>query len=290
MTLPADTPIACGIAGWSYLDWDGFVYPPGVRDRLAFIAPYVDVIEINSTFYRPPSPSTAASWAARTARLPGFAFTAKLHRDVTHKGRIEPDMVRAFREGLAPLADAGVLRHLLAQFRYDFGDGPDNRAHLASIRDAFGAIAHLTFELRHNAWQAPNALYFLNGLGVGVANLDYPTARGSFNLRACRIGAHAYLRLHGRNADAWFSRHAGRDETYNYLYTAPELEEIKVRALDLARGSKSLTLIANNHYHGKELVNALQLKAMLTGEPVQAPPLLAARYPELRAVMAPKGA
>jgi uncharacterized protein YecE (DUF72 family) len=286
MTPAAAGSIACGIAGWSYPDWNGYVYPPGVRDRLAFIAPYVDVIEINSTFYRPPSAGTAASWVARTAGLPGFAFTAKLHQDVTHKGVIEPRMVDAFRNGLAPLVEAGALRHLLAQFRYDFGDSPVNRTHLETIRDAFGDMAQLTLELRHNAWQAPNALHFLKGLGVGVANLDYPLTRSAFNLQRCRVGAQAYLRLHGRNADAWFSRDAGRDETYNYLYSAPELEEIKARALDLARGSQSLIVIANNHYRGKELVNALQLKAMLSGEPVKAPPLLAARYPELRAVLA----
>ncbi|MBN1557384.1 MAG: DUF72 domain-containing protein, partial [Lentisphaerae bacterium] len=167
-----------------------------------------------------------------------------------------------------------------------FADTEDSRARLGRIRDAFGDITHLTLELRHNSWQAPGALDFLGGLGVTVANLDYPTARDAFNLRRCTVGDDAYLRLHGRNAKAWFSRGADRDETYNYLYGPDELKQIASRALDLAGMSQTLTLIANNHYQGKELVNALQLKAMLKNERVRVPAPLLAKYPVLRAVAA----
>ena len=48
--------IRVGVAGWDYPDWEGPVYPPGSGrrlDRLGYLARYVDVIEINSTFYRP---------------------------------------------------------------------------------------------------------------------------------------------------------------------------------------------------------------------------------------------
>ena len=34
-----------------------------------------------------------------------------------------------------------------------------------------------------------------------------------------------YLRLHGRNTKAWFSK-AGRDDTYNYLYSKDEMDSI----------------------------------------------------------------
>jgi uncharacterized protein YecE (DUF72 family) len=104
--------------------------------------------------------------------------------------------------------------------------------------------------------------------------------RDSFSLRLCTAGEHAYFRLHGRNAKAWFSK-SGRDETYNYLYPDREIADIVKRALALAKMSKTLTLVANNHYQGKEMVNALQLKAMLSGARVAVPPPLAAKYPEL---------
>jgi uncharacterized protein YecE (DUF72 family) len=279
-------PIFCGVAGWSYPDWDGYVYPRGERDKLRYVAGFVDMIEINSTFYRPPDARTAASWLARTADLPGFFFTAKLHQDITHKGRLEPATVAAFHDGLRPLAEAGRLRHLLAQFRYDFADGGVERDHLRAIRGRFGDLSHVTLELRHNSWQAPEALEFLRGLDVSVANLDYPVARNSFNLAHCDVGRHAYLRLHGRNAKAWFSKDAGRDKTYNYLYGPAEIEEIVKRAVALARASATLTLVANNHYQGKEAVNILQIKARLAGKPVPVPPLLAEKYPPLKDISA----
>ena len=273
--------ISCGIAGWSYPDWDGYVYPPGTKDKLRFIAGYVDVIEINSTFYRPPDPRTAESWADRTADLPDFFFTAKLNRDITHRGIIDPQMTDTIHRGFEPLVKENKLKHLLAQFRYDYANTPETRAHLKKIRDNFGNITNLTLELRHNSWQSPSALEFLRELNVSVANLDYPTTRNSFNLHLCDVGKHAYFRLHGRNAAAWFNKQAGRDETYNYLYSGKEVDQIADRGMQLAGISKTLTLIANNHFQGKEAVNILQIKSRITGNKVPVPPGLAAKYPAL---------
>lgn len=276
--------VACGVAGWSYPDWNGFVYPPKTADKLRYMAGFVDCIEINSTFYRPPEAATVASWVARTRDLPGFYFTAKIHQDVTHRGLIEAPMVEAFRKGFEPAVEEGMLRHLLAQFRYDFGDRTETRRHLEMVADAFGGVANLVLELRHNSWQAPGALEFLRGLGVTVANLDYPTARDSFNLNLCTVGRHAYLRLHGRNSKAWFSKGAGRDETYNYLYDGRELDGLVARVRELAKMSATLTVIANNHYQGKEAVNALEIKARLAGGRVPVPPLLREKYARLEAI------
>jgi uncharacterized protein YecE (DUF72 family) len=276
--------IACGVAGWSYPDWKGYVYGPGVKDELRFVAGYVDMIEINSSFYRPPSARTVESWAQRTSDLPGFFFTAKLHQDVTHRGLVEAAAAEAFCHGFEPLVRDGRLRHLLAQFRYDFADAPQARDHLRRVRAAYGDMTNLTLELRHNSWQAPGAMEFLRSLGVTVANLDYPTARDSFNLRCCTVGEHAYLRLHGRNAKAWFSSGAGRDETYNYRYSSKELDDIVRRAVEIASMTKSLTLVANNHYQGKEAVNILQIKSRLSGQKVPVPPQLAKKYPELEEI------
>ncbi len=273
--------IFCGIAGWSYEDWNDYVYPRGTKDKLRYIAGYVDTIEINSTFYRPPSAKNSESWKNRTSDLPHFFFTAKLHKDITHKGKIEQSTVDAFHQGLKPLADADKLKHLLAQFRYDFADTPENREHLQAINTKFRDISNLTFELRHNSWQSPDALEFFNKEKVTVANLDYPLTHNSFNMRHCTVGKHAYLRLHGRNRKAWFSKNAGRDETYNYLYSDKELRQIVSRTIELAKNSRTLTLIANNHYQGKEAVTSLQLKSMLTEEKIDVPKRLAEQYPQL---------
>jgi len=56
-------PIRVGTAGWAYEDWNSIVYPerPGRGfDRLGLMASLFDTNEINSTFYRIPSPRTTA--------------------------------------------------------------------------------------------------------------------------------------------------------------------------------------------------------------------------------------
>lgn len=281
---PEKGRIHFGIAGWSYPDWEGVVYPKGAGDRLEYVSRYVDMVEVNSTFYRPPERRLTAAWLQRTSKRPGFFFSAKIHQDVTHKGSLDPELVRSFSEGLAPLIEAGKLRHLLAQFRYDFTDTPANRDHLSRIRDSFGSLAELVVEVRHVSWQAPQALEFLSSLGVTVANLDYPFSRTGFTLRECLVGTNGYFRLHGRNRAAWFDKDAGRDETYDYLYSPEELEGIKARALNLLRGYRSLTVVGNNHFRGKELANVLELKALISGERVPVPEGLLAEYPRLAAI------
>jgi uncharacterized protein YecE (DUF72 family) len=284
MSATGNTPIRVGIAGWSYDDWNGTVYPPRTRDKLCYIAPFVDVIEINSSFYRTPTPRTVESWVRRTENLPALRFTAKLPQEITHRQHLSTDGIAAFRDAFLPMQEAGKLSHLLAQFRYDFGDTPAHRDHLKAVCDHFGDMPNLTLELRHGAWQQEEALDYISGLGVTLANLDYPVAQNGFDMQSRTIGEHAYMRLHGRNAKAWFDSKAGRDDTYNYRYSPDQIDGIAGRAVQIASLSKSLTLVANNHYKGKEVANALQIKALLTGDEVDVPPMLAKTYPDLNAI------
>ena len=269
-----------GIAGWSYPDWKGIVYTGSGIDELQYVSGFVDCLEINSTFYRPPVESNSESWLRRTAARPGFFFTAKLHRDFTHEGKIDPVVVKQFHKGFEPLLQEGKLRHLLIQFRYDFSDSPQSRRHLAKIVENFRQTFTLAVEVRHKSWEAPDALNSLKDLGVAVCNLDYPTGSNSFNLQRCIVGEHGYFRMHGRNREKWFSK-AGRDETYDYYYNDQELSQIKQRVEGLAGAFKTLTVIANNHYRGAELANAIELKALLSRQKQPVPEGLVKAYPSL---------
>ena len=63
--------IRVGVAGWSYPDWEGIVYPASKAvgfDRLSYLARYFDTLEINTSFYRIPAPATAARWASVRCR------------------------------------------------------------------------------------------------------------------------------------------------------------------------------------------------------------------------------
>lgn len=276
-------PVYIGIAGWSYPDWEGIVYTDPKADQLEYVSGYVDCIEINSSFYRPPSARNAQSWLQRTASRPEFFFTAKLHQSFTHEGKIDPTVVRQFHEGFRPFLEAGKIKQLLAQFRYDFADTAVGREHLTKIVSHFKDAFCIVVEVRHKSWEAPGSLNFLQDLGVAVANLDYPVSRQSFNLQHCTVGKDGYFRMHGRNAEKWFSK-AGRDEVYNYCYNEQELAGIKERLDVLGKAFESLTVIANNHFRGAELANAIELKALVSGPKQPVPEGLLKTYPRLAQV------
>jgi uncharacterized protein YecE (DUF72 family) len=244
-------------------------------------------VEINSTFYRPPDEKNVRAWLAKTAEKPEFFFTAKLHRDITHEGKIEAQTVRQFHDGFAPMLEAGKLRTLLVQFRCDFADDAGNREYLSRIAKNFSDAFSMAVEVRHKSWQMPDALEFLEGLRVSVCNLDYPTGPMSFDMQLCKVGLNGYFRLHGRNAEKWFSK-STRDETYSYYYNEKELAQIKHRVDELAKAFDTLTVIANNHYRGAELANALELKCLLTDEKQFIPEGLLRTYPNLARIASNK--
>ncbi len=254
-----------GVAGWSYEDWKGVVYPRGCKDTLRFVAERVGLIEVNSTFYRPPSAKNCASWAQRTEDL-GTRFTAKLPREFTHDGACDPALVQATRDGFLPLAESGRLLALLAQTNYRVQATPNRVAHFARLRDAFADLAPLVVEVRHKTWNVPRAMAAMRELGVTVAELDYPGAASGFALDDSGVhgGGLAYFRLHGRNP-AWFQKGAGRDEVYDWEYSRQEVAEIEQRLLRIAQDQKRTLVVANNHFHGKAMKVVDQLVSWYRG-------------------------
>ncbi len=59
--------IYVGTAGWSYKDWEGVFYPPGMSRRkqhpLELVARCFDLVEINTSFYGHIKPEIATLWA-----------------------------------------------------------------------------------------------------------------------------------------------------------------------------------------------------------------------------------
>ena len=144
--------IRIGTSGWSYPTgkgtWNGIFYPvpPGRRSSAAAASTTCGSTPSTSTrsksirrFTACPAPATARGWAERTP--PGFEFSLKLFQKFTH-----PEMflkatggdpwtlgqkdVDEFRAAIDPLASAGKLGALLAQFPASFRNEPDTRAYL----------------------------------------------------------------------------------------------------------------------------------------------------------------
>lgn len=277
--------IHVGIAGWSYDDWKGRVYPPSCKDTLAFCARYVGLLEVNSTFYRTPTPVVTSRWIERT-QARRTLFTAKLGQVFTHERRLQANEVDAFRAAMQPMAAAGRLRALLAQFAHSFAFDERAREHLARMVASFADLAPIAVEVRHAGWQSEPAIEFLRGLDVSLVHLDYPTRPGWFDLALTGVNAHdlAYFRLHGRNAEAWGRKDRKRDEVYDWEYSATEVDAVALRLRTIAKQAGTTLVIANNHFEGKAMKLALELVARTTSAPVEVPELLLSTYPDLATV------
>lgn len=271
-----------GTAGWDYRDWDGVVYPPGLKgtDRLRFLAGLLDAVEINVTFYRPITPRLAERWLAAVADLPDFRFTAKLLNIFTHERRLPEKEVGEFQEGLMPLLAAGRLGVLLAQFPYSFHNDEPNRAYLVRLKDIFGAFP-LAVEVRHRSWQRREVREFLSRVGLEFVNLDQPMVSYSLGRTAWVTGRLGYLRAHGRRRDVWFEFGEDRQARYDYLYSPEELAELAERTRELLTKAPDVYVIFNNHPAGQAAANALELSRLLLGRRPPLPPCLLTAFPRL---------
>ena len=278
--------IRFGPAGFLYKDWAGIVYPepkPRGFDPLAYIAGFFEMVEINSSFYGPPVPKTAASWCRRVSANPDFCFTAKMWKRFTHerKSAWTRGDVREARAGFDVLMNEGRLGAVLLQFPWSFRSTDENREWLDDLIRAFPEYP-LVLEVRHKSWLAADLLRTLEEQGVGFVNIDQPLYHDSIGPTAHATSHVGYIRVHGRNYMDWFRKDASVEQRYNYLYKAEELEPWAARVADVAddAATKDVYVVTNNHYRGKAVANALMMKSMMTGEPVAAPPTLVAAYPE----------
>jgi len=271
-----------GPAGWDYQDWQGVVYLPGLKgtDRLAFLAGWFDVVEINVTFYRPITPDMARRWLEAVAPAPAFRFTAKLLNVFTHERRLNGPELAQFRAGLAPMLAPGRLGALLAQFPYSFHNTEENRKYLVDLKGVLADFP-LAVEVRHRSWQQRAAREFLAEAGLDFVNIDQPQV--SYSLGATRwvTGALGYLRCHGRRKEAWFEFGEDRGARYDYLYSPEELEELAGRVRELQEKAKEVYVIFNNHPAGQAVANGLELEHILLKKRTALPPVLVAAFPRL---------
>jgi len=304
--------VRVGTAGWSYKDWDGIFYPSGMQRRkqhpLEYLARFFDTTEINTSFYGPLKPEWAKLWCRKVAAVnPKFLFTAKLYRAFTHSpiavmepisaATIRPsdeDEART-REGLDALATEGRLGALLIQFPVSFKNTSLNREYLERLLRQFIEYPRVV-EVRHSSWNDAETLAAFAQKNVGFCNIDQPVLGRSLKPTEHVTSAIGYVRLHGRNYEHWFADQSSaeqgsdsdrRNDRYNYLYSQQELAGWKEKITSIAARAQATYVITNNHFESKAGVNALELKSMIIGQRVLAPPTLIEKYPELRAIADP---
>ena len=285
-TGPAGAAIHIGPAGWSYADWIGPVYPPGGKtDGLLTIARYFDCVELNSSFYRTPSQHLVRSWAERIADAGGFTFTVKVLQRFTHERAGTADEARRFIHSFDALLAQNSVGGFLLQFPWSFRDSPENRSLLADLGLWFENFP-TAVELRHGSWHVPSTEALLSECGLAFCNIDQPAVGPSMPPTEIVTDRRlAYIRLHGRNRKDWARSGAGRDERYDYLYRENEMEEWRGRAERMAAKSDALYIVTNNHFRAQALVNAFQMKFLLSRERQRMPAALVKAYPSLGSIL-----
>jgi uncharacterized protein YecE (DUF72 family) len=193
----------------------------------------------------------------------------------------DDDEIRT-REGLDAIANEGRLGALLIQFPVSFKNTSLNREYLERLLRQFIEYPRVV-EVRHSSWNDAETLASFSQKNVGFCNIDQPVLGRSLAPTEHVTGTIGYIRLHGRNYEQWFDSD-NRNDRYNYLYSAPELAGWKEKIESVAQRARTTYVITNNHFESKAGVNALELKAMISGKRVMAPPSLIQKYPELRRI------
>jgi len=238
-----------GCSGWDYQEWVGPVYRNATESKLRAYSRIFDTAEINSTFYRAPSPGMVLGWARYTPE--DFVFAAKVPQTVTHDRLLDlakgadKDLL-AYCELMRPLLDAGKLGPLLLQLP------PRPRFQEATIHRFLDILPRdFTFALepRNKTWMTMEAFDLLRATGVAYTIVDEPLLPPDLHVTS----AMAYLRWHGHGQDPW----------YNYRYGEDELKSWVPRVQQVGSQAETVYGFFNNHFHGYAPENCIQILRML---------------------------
>lgn len=231
--------IRVGCAGWAI--------PAAHRARfgsgdsvLARYATRFDMVEVNSSFYRPHRRATWARWADTVP--PGFRFAVKVPRAITHEARLRatgPLLDRFLDEcgGLGPKLGV-LLVQLPPSLRFEPRTAP---AFMAQLRARTGVAVAL--EPRHASWFGPCATEALCAHGLARVAADPALHPGAGTPAAAP--ALAYWRWHGS------------PEVYCSAYP-PEDLAARARAVCAdAASRREAWVVFDNTAHGHATADAL---------------------------------
>lgn len=274
--------VLTGLGGWEHEVLDRVLYGDRAEAaaKLRAYSGMLDAVEVRATFWDDTlSAADAATWVEAVQQNRRFRFGVKLHRAFTHGGGATAEQARMLRGVLQELARADRLAALVLQFPWSFTNTGSARHHLAKLASAFGGFP-LAAEFRHDSWAHDSVPSLLEELGITPVQADLPRVNRHMPFHTTIVGGTAYLRLHGRNERGWLQN--GMDTRYDYLYNERELREIGRRLERLEGRCAEAVVIWNNTTGGKAVVNALQLRSALRGEPVAVPERTLGAFPVLR--------
>lgn len=267
-----------GTSGYSYPDWVGGFYPAGTRSSQmpSYYSRTFPLVELNFTFYRPPTPEMLRKIAAQTP--PGFQFLVKLPRTISHER--SPRDLDGFRRASHELQSQGRLSGLLCQLPQSAHDDRASRTWIETVGRALGDL-NMAVEFRHSSWAGPETIAWLEQLGLAIVAVDVPDLAGLYPRGWVRAGPVAYVRLHSRNKANWYGSAKAR---YDFDYDDAALNEW-ITAASAVGAAERVLFLFNNCWRSQAAVNAQRMQnhaALQPGLIVQSP--LAAPQPAQRSL------
>jgi uncharacterized protein YecE (DUF72 family) len=291
-----------GTSGYDYPEWRGVFYPATLsrKDFLPYYATKFNALELNFSFYRMPTAGQLSEMAGRSENK--IMFSVKAHQSFTHQqiesttGSGTPFPIANWRDGalefsraLEPLAKDNVLASVLFQFPQSFHYTVCNRKYLSDLLAYFNQFP-LAVELRHAEWQNDRVREGLAARNTSLVFCDEPTVGAIPATDISRLNdldAQSYIRFHGRNAAAWYSRTSAGTQPqdrsgtvallgtapstsrngsarYDYLYSAKELSDYLPAIHNKIEKGLKVQIYFNNHPKGAAAKNALELKKMIS--------------------------
>ena len=230
-----------GTSGYNYPEWKGSFYPEAIpaRKMLPYYAERFPTVEINYTFYRPPTETILAGWSAATPS--GFRLSLKAPRRITHDARLRDcaETTKRFVDTAGSLGPKlGVLLFQLPpSLRKDL---PLFDAFLSTLPEGVEAA----FEFRHASWFDPEVYDRLRARDLALCVADSETLSTPVETPA----DYAYFRLRDEgytpaDIERWAEvvrQRAGRcREVYVYFKheeqgKGPALATLLMKHLDVA--------------------------------------------------------
>lgn len=280
----------------------GAFYPPGTdtaEERLRYYADQFPIVEVDSTYYGPPSERVAGLWVQRTP--PGFTFDIKAFRLLTQhptpprtlwkdlREELPPTLAEKrnlyardlprefvaeafhrFTEALMPLHSAGKLGTILLQLPPYVGPSHGSFGYLAWAADQLSQF-DVAVEFRQGTWMdedhIDSTLRLLSDHQLSYVGVDEPQGfRSSVPPVTAVTAPIAQVRFHGRNSDNWERRGIEAAERFRYNYRREELQDWLPRIERLRQEADEVHLLMNNCYADYGIRSARMLAGLLEGE------------------------
>jgi uncharacterized protein YecE (DUF72 family) len=160
LNLNNQQKIRIGTCAWGYEDWQPGFYPNEFPKShwLEFYARTFPAVEIDSTFYSPPSADLARRWVEMTPAH--FRFSCKLPRAISHACKLRDctKELNEFLHAMEPLA--GKLHVILIQLPPAFSP-KDGKIALRSFLRQLPKSYRFAIEFRHGGWHRPQIIGLL---------------------------------------------------------------------------------------------------------------------------------